>query len=131
MFFMILMASLSSSFTVCLFPPFYPKIAELKGSSATEYGVIIGINFLVSFSSNSFLNKCEKIEMIQHLLTVFIHHCTIFLITCVFQNLDVISEVCSSESSSESSQYHHFLPSHSLNVSLPLTLHQMLLFQSQ
>ena len=49
MFFMILMASLSSSFTVCLFPPFYPKIAELKGSSATEYGVIIGINCLVAF----------------------------------------------------------------------------------
>ena len=64
--------------------------------------------------------------MIQHLLTVFIHHCTIFLITCVFQNLDVISEVCSTESS----KYHHFLPFHSLNVSLPFTLQQMLLFQS-
>ena len=29
--------------------------------------------------SDTFLNKCEKIEMIQHLLTVFIHHCTIFI----------------------------------------------------
>jgi len=57
MFFMILTASLSSSFTVCLFPPFYPKIAELKGSSATEYGVIIGINCLVAFLVTPFIGN--------------------------------------------------------------------------
>ena len=57
MFFMIVIASISSSFTVCLFPPFYPKIAELKGSSATEYGVIIGINCLVAFLVTPFIGN--------------------------------------------------------------------------
>eukprot|EP00092_Neocalanus_flemingeri_P041760 GFUD01045483.1.p1 GENE.GFUD01045483.1~~GFUD01045483.1.p1 ORF type:complete len:563 (-),score=82.87 GFUD01045483.1:53-1741(-) len=55
MFVMILLACLSSSLTVCLFPPFYPKIAEQKGSSATEYGVIIGINCLVAFLVTPFI----------------------------------------------------------------------------
>eukprot|EP00092_Neocalanus_flemingeri_P028640 GFUD01031100.1.p1 GENE.GFUD01031100.1~~GFUD01031100.1.p1 ORF type:complete len:440 (+),score=64.11 GFUD01031100.1:60-1379(+) len=57
MFVMILMTSLSSSFTVGLFPPFYPKIAEQKGSTATEYGAIIGINCLVAFVATPFIGN--------------------------------------------------------------------------
>lgn len=48
-FSMIMLSSLSSSFTVCLFPPFYPKIAEMKGATASDYGMIIGVNCLVAF----------------------------------------------------------------------------------
>ena len=44
-----------------------------------------------------FLKKCEKIKMIQHLSYII---APIFLINGDFLNLDVISEVCSSESSS-------------------------------
>ena len=48
-FMMILLSSLSSSLTVCLFPPFFPRLAEIKGATATEYGLIIGTNCLVAF----------------------------------------------------------------------------------
>jgi len=48
-FSMIMLSSLSSSFTVCLFPPFFPMIAEMKGATATGYGLIIGTNCLVAF----------------------------------------------------------------------------------
>jgi len=48
-FSMIMLSSLSSSFTVCLFPPFFPKIAEMKGATASDYGMIIGVNCLVAF----------------------------------------------------------------------------------
>jgi len=48
-FFLIMTTTLSSSFAVCLFPPFFPKLAEMKGCTATHYGMIIGTNCLVAF----------------------------------------------------------------------------------
>lgn len=56
-FLLIMASSLSSSFTVCLFPPFYPKIAELKGATATDYGLIIGTNCLMSFLITPFVGN--------------------------------------------------------------------------
>jgi len=48
--FMIVMVSTwASSLTVCLFPPFFPAIAESKGVSASGYGFIIGTNCLTAF----------------------------------------------------------------------------------
>lgn len=44
-----MVSTLSSSFAVCLFPPFFPRVAEMKGASATVYGLIIGTNCLVAF----------------------------------------------------------------------------------
>jgi len=48
-FILIMVTTLSSSFAVCLFPPFFPKLAEMKGCTATHYGMIIGTNCLVAF----------------------------------------------------------------------------------
>jgi len=56
-FFMIMLSSLSSSFTVCLFPPFFPRLAEMKGAIATEYGLIIGTNCLVAFLATPFIGN--------------------------------------------------------------------------
>ncbi|CAG0895579.1 unnamed protein product, partial [Cyprideis torosa] len=42
-------ATLTSAFCVCLFPPYFPKLAESKGVSASVYGFIIGVNCLISF----------------------------------------------------------------------------------
>jgi len=56
-FAMIIASSLSSSFTVCLFPPFYPRIAEMKGATATDYGLIIGTNCLVAFVTTPFIGN--------------------------------------------------------------------------
>lgn len=53
----LLIATLTSSFAVCLFPPFFPKIAEEKGCSATAYGFIIGTNCLTSFIVTPFIGK--------------------------------------------------------------------------
>lgn len=50
-------ATLTSSFAVCLFPPFFPRIAEEKGCSATVYGFIIGTNCLTSFIVTPFIGK--------------------------------------------------------------------------
>lgn len=41
--------TLTSSFAVCLFPPFFPPIAIEKGNSNTIVGLIIGTNCLVAF----------------------------------------------------------------------------------
>lgn len=48
-FIMVMISTCSSSFTVCLFPPFFPALAESKGVYATGYGLIIGTNCLVAF----------------------------------------------------------------------------------
>jgi len=56
-FSMIMASALSSSFTVCLFPPFYPRIAEMKGATATEYGLIIGTNCLMAFIVTPFIGN--------------------------------------------------------------------------
>ena len=48
-FTMILLNSISCAFTVCIFPPFYPRLAESKGSAASEYGSIIGTSCLMAF----------------------------------------------------------------------------------
>ena len=45
----LMVATLTSSFAVCLFPPFFPEVAEEKGCSALTYGLIIGTNCLTSF----------------------------------------------------------------------------------
>jgi len=52
-----LIATCSSSFAVCLFPPFFPRLAEEKGSPATIYGFIIGTNCLTSFLVTPVLGK--------------------------------------------------------------------------
>jgi len=46
---LMLVATCASSFAVCLFPPFFPRLAEEKGASATVYGFVIGTNCLTSF----------------------------------------------------------------------------------
>jgi len=56
-FAMIMASALSCSFTVCLFPPFYPRIAELKGATATDYGLIIGTNCLMAFIVTPFIGN--------------------------------------------------------------------------
>merc|ERR1712240_283756 len=56
-FVMIMLSSLSSSFTVCLFPPFFPRLAEIKGATATDYGLIIGTNCLVAFLVTPFVGN--------------------------------------------------------------------------
>jgi len=56
-FAMIILSSLSSSFTVCLFPPFFPRLAEMKGATATDYGLIIGTNCLVAFLVTPFVGN--------------------------------------------------------------------------
>ena len=54
---MVLMNAFSSSLTVCLFPPFYPRLAEMKGTTATDYGLIIGTNCLVAFIVTPFVGN--------------------------------------------------------------------------
>ena len=53
----ILIATCGSSFAVCLFPPFFPRLAEEKGATAGIYGFIIGTNCLVSFLVTPFIGK--------------------------------------------------------------------------
>lgn len=53
----ILVATLTSSFAVCLFPPFFPRLAEEKGCNAATYGFIIGTNCLTSFIVTPFIGK--------------------------------------------------------------------------
>ncbi len=59
----LMVATLTSSFAVCLFPPFFPKIAEEKGCSATVYGFIIGTNCLTSFVVTPFIGKHVSLVM--------------------------------------------------------------------
>ena len=54
---MVLINSFSSSLTVCLFPPFYPRLAEMKGTTASCYGMIIGTNCLVAFLTTPFIGN--------------------------------------------------------------------------
>jgi len=54
------LATLTSSFAICLFPPFFPRIAEEKGASASLYGLIIGMNCLTTFIVTPFIGKNLK-----------------------------------------------------------------------
>ena len=56
-FLILILNSFSSSLTVCLFPPFYPRLAEMKGTTATDYGLIIGTNCLVAFLVTPFVGN--------------------------------------------------------------------------
>ena len=56
-FLILILNSFSSSLTVCLFPPFYPRLAEMKGTTATDYGLIIGTNCLVAFIVTPFVGN--------------------------------------------------------------------------
>merc|ERR1719342_128590 len=56
-FLILLLNAFSSSLTVCLFPPFYPRLAEMKGTTATDYGLIIGTNCLVAFIVTPFVGN--------------------------------------------------------------------------
>ena len=58
----ILTATLTSSFAVCLFPPFFPRLAEEKGCNAATYGFIIGTNCLTSFIVTPFIGKNVSAE---------------------------------------------------------------------
>jgi len=53
----IMVSTCSSSLTVCLFPPFFPKVAESKGISASGYGLIIGTNCLTAFIVTPFIGN--------------------------------------------------------------------------
>ncbi len=61
----ILAATLTSSFAVCLFPPFFPRLAEEKGCNAATYGFIIGTNCLTSFIVTPFIGKNVSKSSIQ------------------------------------------------------------------
>ena len=54
-------ATLTSSFAVCLFPPFFPRLAEEKGATATIYGFVIGVNCLTSFLVTPMIGKNVKV----------------------------------------------------------------------
>jgi MFS family permease len=56
-FCIVMMTTCVSSLTVCLFPPFFPAVAESKGVSATGYGLIIGTNCLVAFLVTPFIGN--------------------------------------------------------------------------
>eukprot|EP00088_Acartia_fossae_P029130 TRINITY_DN2995_c0_g1_i1.p1 TRINITY_DN2995_c0_g1~~TRINITY_DN2995_c0_g1_i1.p1 ORF type:complete len:597 (-),score=41.24 TRINITY_DN2995_c0_g1_i1:347-2137(-) len=56
-FFFVMVSTISSSLTVCLFPPFFPAIAESKGVYATGYGLIIGTNCLTAFLVTPFIGN--------------------------------------------------------------------------
>lgn len=53
----LLSGTLTSSFAVCLFPPFFPKIAQTKGATATIFGMIIGTNCLTAFLVTPLIGK--------------------------------------------------------------------------
>jgi len=48
-FIVITLNSIACALAISLFPPFFPKLAEMKGSAASEYGSIIGTSCLVAF----------------------------------------------------------------------------------
>lgn len=54
------LAGLTSSFAVCLFPPFFPRIAQEKGCSSTIFGLIIGTNCLTAFLVTPIVGKKLK-----------------------------------------------------------------------
>jgi len=56
-FCLVMMSTCASSLTVCLFPPFFPAVAESKGVRATGYGLIIGTNCLVAFLVTPFIGN--------------------------------------------------------------------------
>ena len=58
-------ATLTSSLAVCLFPPFFPRIAEEKGFSGSVYGPIIGTNCLTSFIVTPFIGKHVRFEVFK------------------------------------------------------------------
>lgn len=81
------LATLTSSFAICLFPPFFPKIvsmcvtlsyemwnlnvcynlkAEEKGATVSIYGFIIGTNCLTSFLVTPFIGK--NVNIAPHLV---------------------------------------------------------------
>jgi len=56
-FIVVMVSTFSCSFSVCLFPPFFPEIAESKGVSATGYGLIIATNCLTAFLVTPFIGN--------------------------------------------------------------------------
>ena len=66
----LLVATLSSSFAVCLFPPFFPRISEEAGFGASVYGFIIGTNCLTSFLVTPFIGKQLKAVGVRFALIV-------------------------------------------------------------
>ncbi|XP_045594273.1 MFS-type transporter SLC18B1 [Procambarus clarkii] len=51
------LGALTSSFAVCLFPPFFPHVAQQKGCSSTVFGLIIGTNCLTAFLVTPIIGK--------------------------------------------------------------------------
>lgn len=49
--------TLSTAFAISLFPPFYPRLAEEKGCSATMYGFVLGSNCLTTFLITPFIGR--------------------------------------------------------------------------
>jgi len=58
----LLLGTLTSSFAVCLFPPFYPRLAEEKGATASVYGFVIGTNCLTSFLVTPIIGKHVNVK---------------------------------------------------------------------
>ncbi|RXG69874.1 MFS-type transporter SLC18B1 [Armadillidium vulgare] len=54
---MLCLGTLTSSLSVCLFPPFFPKLAESKDQTATMYGMVIGTNCLTAFIVTPIIGK--------------------------------------------------------------------------
>ncbi|XP_063862221.1 uncharacterized protein LOC135101865 isoform X3 [Scylla paramamosain] len=50
-------STFTSSFAICLFPPFFPKLAQQKGCSSTIFGLIIGMNCLTTFLVTPYIGK--------------------------------------------------------------------------
>jgi multisubunit Na+/H+ antiporter MnhG subunit len=68
----LMVATLTSSFAVCLFPPFYPRLAEEKGCSAAIYGFVIGTNCLASFLVTPVIGKNVSLLQFPELANTFL-----------------------------------------------------------
>ncbi|XP_040578684.1 MFS-type transporter SLC18B1 isoform X2 [Lepeophtheirus salmonis] len=66
----LMFVTMTSSFAVCLFPPFFPRIAEEKGFSSAVYGAIIGTNCLTSFIVTPFIGRHLKTIGIRYALVM-------------------------------------------------------------
>ncbi|KAK7864826.1 hypothetical protein R5R35_012484 [Gryllus longicercus] len=79
-----------SSLCIALQAPFYPREAEMKGATATEYGLVFGIFELVSFFSSPLFGKYMDYIGAKRLLTVGIFVAAVCSV--LFGLLDLIDD---------------------------------------